>query len=90
MSEKSLPQVLNTYAYPNPFNSSLRLDFSSALEEDGTIEFYDIRGKTVGSYSVLSGSNNFYWTPSDLPSGVYLYRLGYKDKAKLGSVSLIK
>jgi polyhydroxybutyrate depolymerase len=75
--------------YPNPFNPSTVICFQSSVDSYVTLIVYDILGrevqklvnerKSAGSYSVTFDASN-------LPSGVYWYRLSapnYVDTKKL-------
>jgi len=56
--------------YPNPFNSSCRLD----VPANALIQIYDITGKLVSSPVQFEGNyrDGIIWTPPpELPSGVY-------------------
>jgi hypothetical protein len=85
--------------YPNPFNPSTVISYN--IPENGhiTLKVYDILGKevsclvneekTAGSYKVAFGKSGL-----NLSSGVYIYRLTFKNASKFISevkkMSLIK
>lgn len=64
--------------YPNPFNSSTTINYS--IKENGFVLFkvYNILGeeiKTLVNESKPAGYYKLEFNASDLPSGVYLYKL---------------
>lgn len=66
-------------AYPNPFNSSTRIEFTSSSKEETELAIYSITGEKVFSSDLHSQSYNnisFIWNGKDmdgniLPSGIY-------------------
>lgn len=64
--------------FPNPFNPTTSIQYSVSSSQFVSLKIYDVLGneietlvneeKTVGSYKVD-------WNASELPSGVYLYRV---------------
>jgi hypothetical protein len=92
----SVPQVSeipSTYSlsqnYPNPFNPVTQIHFGLPKVSNVKLVVYDILGREV---SVLingrmnAGYHNFEFSASNLPSGVYFYRLitdGFIDTKKM-------
>ena len=74
--ESKLPLTADIRIYPNPFNSSCRIDFSGQVMG---IEIIDITGRTVRNLDFSVGQNSIIWDGRDnggfsLPTGVYLVR----------------
>lgn len=75
----NLPKVYSlSQNYPNPFNPSTQISFN--LEKSGMTELtvYNLLGQKVASLinSILSsGEHNVTFNASNLPSGMYLYKL---------------
>jgi hypothetical protein len=66
--------------YPNPFNPVTMISFSLAAASEVTLSVYDITGKQVDKLidrqEMASGYHSLQWKPnSEVPSGVYFYRL---------------
>jgi hypothetical protein len=64
--------------YPNPFNPSTTIEFSLPEMSEVTLKIYNIDGEEVVTLISDKLSVGFYssqWDASNLPSGVYLYRL---------------
>jgi len=72
ITEHSMPEEIEIRAFPNPFNSSCRIEVSDSI---GEIRIYDIRGELA---HVLHGPE-FVWDGKDmngkpLSNGTYLIR----------------
>jgi hypothetical protein len=64
--------------YPNPFNPSTTIRFSLPKSGYITLKVYDIVGREVETLvdgDRAAGGYSVEWTPDNLASGVYLYRL---------------
>jgi photosystem II stability/assembly factor-like uncharacterized protein len=64
--------------YPNPFNPSTTIRFSLSKSGYVTLKVYDVLGREVGTLVDgvrAAGSYNVEWTPKNLASDVYLYRI---------------
>ena len=80
-------------AYPNPFNSCIRITFE--VPEQGEISFkvYDQTGREVFSSPPSqseAGTHFFEWDAHGLPSGSYLFKLYYGDKVQSAKLVLVK
>ena len=65
-------------AYPNPFNSVIRLDFSLPVTTEYRLTICDISGRLVSELGVGALSAGRYrtvWDARDFSSGVYIARL---------------
>lgn len=84
--------VLNN-AYPNPFNPSTRINYQIPVQSFVTLKIFDLLGKEV---EVLihkeqpAGNYNVDWTPDNLSSGIYFYRLQAKDFIKTKKIVFVK
>ncbi len=64
--------------YPNPFNPSTTIKYSTNVNADVTLSVYNILGQTVSvmrKLNVQPGFDEFKFDGSGLSSGVYLYQL---------------
>jgi ligand-binding sensor domain-containing protein len=64
--------------YPNPFNSTTTIEFSLPKNLAVSLKIYDVLGHeitTLVSEKLNSGSYMKTWNASNIPSGVYFYRL---------------
>jgi hypothetical protein len=75
--------------YPNPFNPSTKIRFSLPKSGYVTLKVYDVLGREVETLvqgERAAGSYSVEWTPNNLASGVYLYRIqagAYTETKKL-------
>ncbi len=64
--------------YPNPFNPSTTISYGLKKTGQVKLDIYNILGEKVASLVdgvQQAGSYQLVWTPQNLASGVYLYRL---------------
>jgi photosystem II stability/assembly factor-like uncharacterized protein len=64
--------------YPNPFNPSTKIRFDLPASSRVNLSVYDITGKKVSELineRFTSGSYEYNFNASNLPSGTYIYRL---------------
>ena len=64
--------------YPNPFNPSTTIQFSLPQASHVTLEVVNTLGERVGvlaSEDLNAGTYNYSWDASNLPSGIYFYRI---------------
>jgi hypothetical protein len=64
--------------YPNPFNPSTTIRFSLPKSGYVTLKVYDILGREVETLvdgNRTAGAYSVEWTPKNLASGMYLYRI---------------
>jgi hypothetical protein len=79
--------------YPNPFNPSTTISF--ALPEAATVllNVFDVRGRQVASLvngRREAGVHEITFEASNLPSGLYLYRLQAGDYTAVQKMVLLK
>ena len=83
-SHSVLPEELALLpSYPNPFNNQTQISFTLPLAESVTLSIYDVLGReraVLIDDDLEAGFHEFSWEGrdqmgSELPSGVYLYRL---------------
>ena len=64
--------------YPNPFNPNTKIRYSVPQSSKVVIKVFDILGKeitTLTNEQKITGTYELTWNASNLPSGVYFYRL---------------
>ena len=65
--------------YPNPFNPSTNLTFKIPNRCEISLKIYNILGEKVATLingkMMEAGHHRVIWNASDLPSGIYFYRL---------------
>jgi len=88
----------NLISYPNPFNSSTRIEFISNSDEDTELAIYSVTGERVFSIESNSEKGNnisFVWNGKDmegniLPSGIYLLAAKTINEVKTFKLILLK
>ena len=77
-------------AYPNPFNSTTRIDFGIPETGDMSIRLYDITGRLVEELvnsTVIAGNHTLVWDASTAPAGIYMVQMstesGFKSIRKI-------
>ena len=85
-------------AYPNPFNPTTTIEFTTAKTEFVELVIYNIRGqkiRTLVAERVMAGLHRQVWDGTDnfgnpVPSGVYLYRINATEGSRTKSCVLLK
>jgi len=82
-----------TGVYPNPFNPTTTLSFTLPEVSLVTLKVFDVNGRQVAN--LVNGWRNMgthevTFDASNLPSGVYLYRLSAGHHSATGKMMLIK
>ncbi|MFH1862916.1 MAG: S8 family serine peptidase [bacterium] len=94
----SLPdgfQILGTF--PNPFNPSTTIRFDLPVAAQVQLEVFDVNGRAVGAKQsaacfahYTTGTHQIPFDGSNLPSGMYIYRLTAGDWQAAGKMVLLK
>ena len=94
LNNASVPEDFNLYQnFPNPFNPSTSIKFDIPNSGNVSLKIYDQRGIEVNS--VIEGFKNagsyeVSFNASDLPSGVYFYKLSTKENTIAKKMLLVK
>lgn len=76
-------------AYPNPFQSTISIEYDLSENQQVELTITDLLGKTVfrSAKSLKSqGKNTDVFNTSDLPNGIYLYNLKMKNSSYTGRI----
>jgi len=79
--------------YPNPFNPVTTIEFDLPRASTVTLKIYTILGEeitTLVSDKLPAGTHRYFWNPSALASGVYLYRIESKEYTKTKKMVFLK
>jgi len=79
--------------YPNPFNTSSKFKVQSSKSGKVRIEVFDAAGKLVTTLfngELAAGLHEFEFDGTNLPSGVYFYRLTTRDIIQTRRLVLLK
>jgi hypothetical protein len=79
--------------YPNPFNPSTKIEFNLPTDEFVNLIVYDVLGKiitTLVNEQKHTGSYEVIFDASDLPSGVFFYKLTAGEYVNIKKMVVIK
>jgi hypothetical protein len=79
--------------YPNPFNPVTTITFSVPYRSDVTLDVINLLGQTVAELvdgESAPGTHKAFFNGGSMPSGTYLYRLRYGEKAQTRTMTLVK
>jgi hypothetical protein len=80
------------YPYPNPFNSSVTIEYALTREQDIRLAVYDVLGRETETLLETwqgIGVHRVNWNAGNVASGVYVARLSSRDTGKSQAVKLI-
>ncbi len=94
----SIPSEMSISVYPNPFNSSTRVQFTAQPSEWINISVYNILGRMVCTLFdgvETAGVHHLLWNGTsasgmELPSGVYLLRINGESETETEQVLLLR
>ncbi|MBU1679960.1 MAG: T9SS type A sorting domain-containing protein [Bacteroidetes bacterium] len=79
--------------YPNPFNPATTIKYSVPTEAHVTLKIYDILGRDIATLineQKRPGAYEVNFNASNLPSGVYFYRIETTNFSQIKKLILIK
>jgi uncharacterized protein (TIGR02145 family) len=89
-NKKQIPDKIELYQnYPNPFNPTTTIRYEIPKLSIVNLKIFDVMGREVATLvneHKPAGSYSVQWNASNLPSGIYLYRLQaglYSETMKL-------
>jgi hypothetical protein len=85
--------LVQTSAYPNPFNPMTMIEYSIARDLPAVIVIYDVSGRLVARMDQPTRPAGVYhipWDASSQASGVYFYRVHAGGSVASGRVTMIK
>jgi len=88
--ESSLYISSITNPYPNPTNSSTRIDytFPNGVNQ-GEIVFYDLQGKELKRFKVDKTFDHLLISTTDIPAGTYFFQLQTSNQASEGKKMVV-
>ena len=79
--------------YPNPFNPSTKITFTMPKPEQATLAIYSTLGQKVATLldrKMNAGSHDVRFNASDLPSGIYFYRIQAGEFSQVKKMVLLR
>ena len=69
--------------YPNPFSDNTTIQINLPSEGELQLDIYSLDGRLVKALykgKALAGDNQYFWTPENQESGIYICRVTYDGK----------
>ena len=92
-----LTEIASSFAlrqnYPNPFNPTTTIDYVLPREAPTSLQVFNVLGqsvRTLVSGVQAAGKHSVRFDATNLPSGVYLYRLQSGSLSNVGRMMLLK
>ncbi|MBZ0265572.1 T9SS type A sorting domain-containing protein, partial [bacterium] len=83
--------------YPNPFNSTIQVNYSVPNPAEVKVKIYNLQGQLLynASHDVNAGNHNFVWHANtnkgaEVASGIYLLQVSSADFISTGKIVLIR
>jgi len=79
--------------YPNPFNPATTISYGIPVKSNVILKVFDLTGSEVATLineEKQPGTYKVEWNASNLPSGVYFYRLQAGDFTEIKKMTLLK
>ena len=79
--------------YPNPFNAQTEIEYSLPRESHVRIEIYNLLGQNVETLvddTRQAGYHQVVWDATNVPTGVYFYRIAAGDFTQTRKMLLMK
>ncbi|NQU06388.1 MAG: VCBS repeat-containing protein [Calditrichaeota bacterium] len=93
-SHKQMPTDFTiSNPYPNPFNSSINLDFTTARNGNVKVEVFDLSGRLVDVIAddeFTVGQHSLTWQAGNIPAGSYLVQVKHSNGIISRMVTLVK
>jgi len=83
-------------AYPNPFNSTTRIEFGLSKPAPTRLQIFDPLGRRVadlmppGTTALQEGKHSVVWNATGVPAGEYLIRLQTGEETGTAKVQIVK
>ncbi|MEI6853444.1 MAG: T9SS type A sorting domain-containing protein, partial [Bacteroidota bacterium] len=80
--------------YPNPFNKTTAITFTLPEDNRTSLKVYDVSGKCVATlFDEIATGNHEYkveFDGSQLPAGIYIYKLSTDKEVKTGKMTMFR
>ena len=79
--------------YPNPFNSSVQIEYSLAIAAEVHLEIFDVTGqrlRTLVNAQQTPGTHRAHWDADDVAAGPYIVRLQAGEWSQTRKLMLLK
>lgn len=90
-TSNKLSSTVWTVIYPNPNNGDMRLDYKLGGYAKAEFKLFDVTGKLVSKYDIVSNEGSIDINEQNLNNGVYFYRILVEEKTiKIDKIVIIK
>jgi hypothetical protein len=94
-NENTLPDEYElSQNYPNPFNPSSKIQFALPIGGNVTLKVFNLLGQEVqiliNNQVIPAGRHEVIFNASNLPSGIYFYRLHTDNFSQVKKMMLLK
>jgi len=90
-STTPFPAYIGLSAYPNPFNSTLNIGFSSPMNREATLKVTDALGREACLPQLIAANRSrVVWNAEGLPAGKYVIYLEAGSSRAAKAVTLLK
>jgi hypothetical protein len=92
-TEPEIPQTFAISAYPNPFNPTTVISYQLSVDSHVNLVIYDISGRKVAELVNGwrdAGYHEVAFDGSDVPSGVYIFRIQAGEFTAVGKLIMMK
>ena len=80
-------------AYPNPFNSTVTIQFELPELAQVKLEIFNVLGQkvaTLANETMNAGSHVYHWSAESAASGVYIYRIEAGKNVEVKKMLLLR
>ncbi|MBT3233708.1 MAG: T9SS type A sorting domain-containing protein, partial [Calditrichaeota bacterium] len=80
-------------AYPNPFNSTVKIEFNLEADAKTRVSIHDITGREIDllvDEMKFAGNHGISWTAKGVPTGIYFCRVEAGNKFATQKLTLIR
>lgn len=84
---------VNQVEYPNPFSPTTSISFEIPRGTHVTLTIFNMNGEKIGvlvNEFLPKGQHNFEWEATDVPAGVYFYKLESSDFVETKKIMILK
>ncbi len=88
-----LPEICKIDAFPNPFNSNTKIEFTTSSSGRTTVSVFNILGRRVETLideQLPAGYHSTNWNAEQFPSGVYLISLTCNGEREVKKILLLR
>ncbi len=88
---KKMEDMVNVKLYPNPNNGTMRLDYKLGGYAQAKLKLFDVTGKLVSKYDIVSNEGSIDISEQNLNNGIYFYHILVGEKTiKTDKIVIIK